>query len=273
PVVGVDDELAVATFERAAAHPRGVLRPAAEPVLTGHPVAAVDGLGRPDRGEHARVDRPAGAAEHGTRGVVARVRARERRGRRVREHRPPRRAVGARELLVDRERGAEPGLRPAELAGHHQAEEPGGIERVDDLGGDLAGGLPRLRLGLDQGRELASRTEGIAHAYCFRSSGWRAATMRRMPSRHATSGLPAIPYIFVLSVVTLEIVWSVTSKVASRPVSSPRYAHHSSIEVCSPAQLTIVAGTLAASSIAGSWRTMSSSWIGLNRFGRSVWSW
>src|SRR6266498_6007736 len=35
-----------------------------------------------------------------------------------------------------------------------------------------------------------------------------------------------------------------------------------------PAQLTIVAGTLATSSIFGSWRAMSSSWIGLKRFGR-----
>jgi len=46
---------------------------------------------------------------------------------------------------------------------------------------------------------------------------------------------------------------------ASRPVISPMNAHHSCTDgVSSPAQLTMVAGTLAASSRASTWPLMSS---------------
>ena len=46
------------------------------------------------------------------------------------------------------------------------------------------------------------------------------------------------------------------------------YSHHSSMLVSSsPPQLTIVAGTVAASSSLGSIAMMSSSWIGLKRLG------
>jgi len=51
--------------------------------------------------------------------------------------------------------------------------------------------------------------------------------------------------------VTAPIVLAVSSKWGSRPVSSARIPHQSSIEDGSPPQLTIVAGTLAAASRAG----------------------
>ena len=94
--------------------------------------------------------------------------------------------------------------------------------------------------------------------------------MRAMPSRQPTWVGPTRSCSRVLSVVTLAIVRSVTTKLASRPTRLARYSHHSSIETDSlPAQLTIVAGTDAIASRPGIIAMMSSSWIGLNWLGRS----
>ena len=74
----------------------------------------------------------------------------------------------------------------------------------------------------------------------------------------------------MLSVGIPPIVFVVRSNCGSTPTSSPMYSHHASMLVSSsPPQFTMVAGTDAAPSIAGSVATMSSSWIGLKRLGPS----
>jgi len=99
--------------------------------------------------------------------------------------------------------------------------------------------------------------------------GRLASTMRVMPSRQSMPADPISACMRLLSVVTDERVCSVGSNFASIPASSAMRPHHSSMLACAPAQFTIVAGTVPASSSSGTWRTMSSEWIGLNRFGWS----
>ena len=67
--------------------------------------------------------------------------------------------------------------------------------------------------------------------------------MRRMPSRHPTVVGPTSSCIRVRSICTLSIVSVVGAKPGVRPVSSPRYPHHSSmLAAWLPPQLTTVAG-------------------------------
>ena len=68
----------------------------------------------------------------------------------------------------------------------------------------------RAGAGRPGGRQLAS------------SSGWRAATMRRMPSRQATVVVPTSSCIRVRSIWTLSMVSRVGAKRTGVPVSSDR---------------------------------------------------
>src|SRR5262245_52139151 len=88
------------------------------------------------------------------------------------------------------------------------------------------------------------------------SSGLRAATMRRIPSRQCTRLGPSFASRRDTSSGSGSSVASVAWSLASSPVNSPRYPHQASIEVSSlPAQFTIVAGTLASARRPSTWRT------------------
>src|SRR5580765_7774141 len=87
-----------------------------------------------------------------------------------------------------------------------------------------------------------------------------------MPSRHETVHGPVIDARLVASMIAPRAVpgISFTTTFASRPVTSPKYAHHScGLTASSPPQFTIVAGTLAAASNDSDCALMSSWWIGL----------
>src|SRR3954453_4646525 len=87
-----------------------------------------------------------------------------------------------------------------------------------------------------------------------------------MPSRQDTVHGPVIDARFVASMIEPRVVpgISFTMTFAARPVSSPKYAHHScGLTASSPPQFTIVAGTLAAPSNGSACALMSSWWIGL----------
>src|SRR3954451_19439174 len=87
-----------------------------------------------------------------------------------------------------------------------------------------------------------------------------------MPSRHETAHGPVIDARLVASMIEPRVVpgISFTTTFAARPVSSPKYVHHScGPTASSPPQFTIVAGTLAAPSSGSVCALMSSWWIGL----------
>ena len=148
------DELAVAQLERAAADPRRVRAAAPEAVAARTPRSRrrlADARGAARR-ELPRGHRDAGAVEHrGHRGGAG-VRARERRGRGVGEQAPARGAVGATHLLVHRDDGRQVGLLAAELLRHHEPEQPGLVERLDDDRRQRGVGLGAGRLARRSGR-------------------------------------------------------------------------------------------------------------------------
>ena len=154
---------AVHQLERPTADPVRMRAAAAEAVAAADPVThIIDRDRRSARRELSRVDREA-VGTHRRHRVVACVRRRERRRRRVREQRPSGRRVRPADDLVDGQRRRDVGFEAAETPRDLQREQTCFAERGDDRIGHRDERFAVGGFALDQRREIVCDLHHVRH--------------------------------------------------------------------------------------------------------------